>query len=259
MLFRSREVKLKKMLKKYGSQYDFSDDAFEPFFHNLYNNEVMKVNSPEPTFLEKLKKRFILKKQNEYQILSFFPDKQKYIAELSTITKNDPRVFLVSRNALSGMISRSVSSEAFFILVIAGLFILTLTFLLLGDVRLASVALIPVVSSVAGILGLFALLKISLTVPAIVAGIVVVGLSIDYGIFMVYRYKHRLNVDTSKAVLLSAVTTLIGAGVLLFSMHPILFYIGLTIVIGVSFGCVTSLVVVPSVYGLWLERGKGFS
>jgi predicted RND superfamily exporter protein len=49
-------------------------------------------------------------------------------------------------------------------------------------------------------------------------------------------------------VTLSAVTTLIGAGVLLFARHPILFSIGLTMVTGVLAGYVSSLLVLPSLY-----------
>ena len=216
----------------------------------------MYADTKEPVFLERLKKKFIFKKQNGYQVLSFFPDKAQYVTEISAITKNRPDIFLVSRRALSDMISHSISSEALFVLVVAGFFILALTFLLLQNVRLAFIALIPVLSGVLGVLGIFSLFKIPLTVPAIVAGMVVVGLSIDYGIFMVYKHKCTLNVETPKAVAISAVTTLIGAGVLLFSKHPVLFSIGLTMTIGVSLGCITSLIVVPSAYALWVGKEK---
>jgi len=246
-----QKEKLKGMLREYGPKYNFSDEAFEPFFKNLH------ASIEEPVFLEWLKKKFVLKRQSGYQVLSFFPDTKEYAAKLSAITKDRPGVFLVSQRALSDMISRSISSEALFILVVAGFFILTLTFLLLRDARLALIALIPVLSGVLGISGMFSLLKIPITVPAVVAGLVVVGLSIDYGVFMVYRHRHRLNVETPKAVALSAVTTLIGAGVLLFSSHPVLFSIGLTMTIGVSSGCIASLAVVPSLYALWMGKGEG--
>ena len=245
-----QEEKLKNMFREYGSKYNFSEEAFEPFFNNLY------ADTKEPAFLERLKKKFIFKKQNGYQVLSFFPDKEQYVTKILAMTKNRPDIFLVSRRALSNMISRSISSEALFVLVVAGFFILALTFLLLQNVRLAFIALIPVLSGVLGVLGIFSLFKIPLTVPAIVAGMVVVGLSIDYGIFMVYKHKCKLNVETPKAVAISAVTTLIGAGVLLFSKHPVLFSIGLTMTIGVSLGCITSLIVVPSAYALWVGKEK---
>jgi predicted exporter len=82
---------------------------------------------------------------------------------------------------------------------------------------------------------------------------VVVGLCIDYGIFMVYDCHYRMETGTRTAVNFSAATTLIGAGVLLFARHPVLFSIGLTMVTGVLAGYVSSVLVLPSLYR-WLVR-----
>jgi predicted exporter len=77
---------------------------------------------------------------------------------------------------------------------------------------------------------------------------VVVGLCVDYGIFVVYACHHQLKTGTHTAVTLSAVTTLVGTGVLLFAQHPILFSIGATMVTGVLAGYASALLVVPSLY-----------
>jgi predicted RND superfamily exporter protein len=59
------------------------------------------------------------------------------------------------------------------------------------------------------------------------------------------------------AVTLSAVTTLIGAGALLFARHPILFAIGSTMTTGVLAGYVSSLLVVPPLYRSLVGKGAG--
>jgi predicted exporter len=81
---------------------------------------------------------------------------------------------------------------------------------------------------------------------------VVVGLCVDYGIFVVYACHHQLETGTYTAVTLSAVTTLIGTGVLLFAQHPILFSIGATMVTGVLAGYVSAMFVVPALYRRFL-------
>jgi len=48
------------------------------------------------------------------------------------------------------------------------------------------------------------------------------------------------------AVSLSAATTFVGAGVLLFAEHPALFSIGITLVIGVLAGYLSSVFVIPA-------------
>jgi predicted RND superfamily exporter protein len=63
---------------------------------------------------------------------------------------------------------------------------------------------------------------------------------------MTYESDREQRKSTVKAVTISAVTTLIGAGVLLFARHPALFSIGLTLVIGVAAGYISSIAVIPS-------------
>jgi predicted RND superfamily exporter protein len=74
---------------------------------------------------------------------------------------------------------------------------------------------------------------------------------------MVYECHFRLETATQTAVTLSAVTTLIGAGALLFARHPLLFSIGLTMVTGVLAGYVSSVLVLPSLYHKLVGNGAG--
>ncbi|MBU0477904.1 MMPL family transporter [bacterium] len=251
-----RETKLKELLQEHGQAYHFSDDAFSPFFKNLYTEKVIK-NTPEGlTFFDQLKERFVLKKADEYQVLSFFPDKDKCVKTLNAIISRYPRTFLVSRNAFSSILSQAVSSEVIFLSVIAGLLILILTCLLLRNIRLTVLALIPVITGILLILGIIPVLGLSLNAPCVIAGIIVIGLCIDYGIFMVYTCEYNLKTGTRMAVSLSALTTVIGAGALLFALHPVLFSIGITLVIGVSGGYISALLVIPSMYRLWQKPKK---
>jgi len=248
--------KLNNLFREYGSSYGFSEDAFNPFFDNIYTAAAVEDTPVGLASIRGLKERFIQKNQNEYHVLSFFPDEKQYLDKLSAISKANPGSFLISREALSQNISQSISREAVFILRVAVIFILALALLLLRNISSAFMALIPVISAVLSISGIYSLFRIPLNVPTLVSAMIVVGLTIDYGIFMLYRYRYDMDLGTPKAVFLSAITTLMGAGVLLFSQHPVLFYIGLTLVIGVTSGYITSVVVVPSIYTLWERRGK---
>jgi predicted exporter len=123
-----------------------------------------------------------------------------------------------------------------------------LAWLLLADVRLTALALVPVVSGVVVVLGVIPALGLSVSAPHVISAMVVVGLCVDYGIFMVYACHYRLRTGTRMAVTLSAVTTVIGTGVLLFARHPVLFSIGVTMVTGVLGGYASSMLVVPALY-----------
>ncbi len=240
-----RESRLKMLLKKEGSKYGFTDSAFSPFFDNLY------VKAPAPgkqnnDFRPELKERFVQKDSAGYKILSFFPDKERYVNILSGLSSQYPGTFIVSRKALSRSISGALSSEVKLFAAIATIFIVLLTFLFLRNVKKSVLALVPVITNVFMLSGVMSLFGLSLNIANLIAAIVSMGLCIDYGIFMTYGYEHELKRSAALAVAISAVTTVIGAGVLLFARHPALFSIGITLVTGVTAGYISSILVIPS-------------
>ena len=69
---------------------------------------------------------------------------------------------------------------------------------------------------------------------------------------MVYSCRSNKQTGTVTAVILSALTTLMGAGGLLFASHPMLYYVGFTVFIGIFWGVIAALFIVPAFYKLLL-------
>jgi len=254
----SKRDEVVELFKENGALYDFSDKAFSVFLNTLANPAAVKEGVPiNSELFENIIERFVNEVDGEYQILSFFPDKDKYIKKFSPIAVNSDRTFIISRKAFSSELSQSISSEILPLSIAAALIIITLTMVFLRDARLTCIALIPVVSAILSITGALALTGTSLNASAAIAALIVCGLCIDYGIFMVYSCRdYGRDEATATAVTLSALTTLIGSGTLLLAKHPILFSIGRTITLGVLAGFLTSFFVVPTVYTLWIEGSK---
>jgi predicted RND superfamily exporter protein len=93
-------------------------------------------------------------------------------------------------------------------------------------------------------------------VANLVSGIVVFGLCIDFGIHILHAWLHRSHRTTRRAVSLAAGTTCVGAGVLLFARHPVLFSAGLTLTVGVGAGYVAAVLVVPALCELFLQKRR---
>jgi uncharacterized protein len=250
----AKENEVRKMLIDYGKVYNFSEDAFQPFFAQLHQLVDLEIEPKGLSFFEHLKEQFVLKKENGYQILSFFPDQDKYITRLSTISKNYPRTFLVSRKNFSNEISHALSSELIFLSLLSASLTVGLTFLLLKDIQLSTLALVPVLTSIIMIAGIIPLAGLALNMPIIIASMVVVGIVSDYGMFVVYNCKYKFKTGTYLAVAFAALTTLIGTGVLLFARHPILFSIGVTLTTGVLSGYLSSVIIIPPLYKLWIKE-----
>jgi len=242
------------LLTEYGAAYNFSADAFAPFIQQLNNPVSLEEEPPGLAFFNQLKEQFVLKKGDTYQILSFFPDQDEYTIKLSKLKQKYPGTFLVSRKNFSRQVSRALSREFLFLASLAILGTLGLMVVLLKNLRLTILATIPIVASLVLIGGVMHLTGLALNIPSVIAVMVVVGLVSDYGIFMVYYCKYNYQTATKAAVTLAAITTLIGAGVLLFAKHPILFSVGVTMATGVLTGYLSSLLLIPAAYRLWKDK-----
>jgi uncharacterized protein len=249
-----KKKEFQELLREYGQPYNFSDEAFAPFIQQLNNPASLETEPQGLAFFEQLKEQFVLRKGNTYQILSFFPDQDKYITKLSQIKDAYLGSFLVSRKNFSQQISRALGGEFLFLAMLAIFATVGLTFILLKNLRLTTLAMVPVATALAFIIGVTHLAGLSLNIPSVIAAMVVVGIVSDYGMFMVYYCKYKYKTGTIAAITLAAVTTLIGAGVLLFAQHPVLFSIGVTLVTGVLSGYLSSLLIIPVAYRLWKER-----
>jgi predicted exporter len=249
-----REVKLRELIDQVGPKYNFAKNAFKPFFDGLYDGLDVSQVPENLQFFKRLKERFVIKGQDGYSVISFFPDEDKYLLKLNYASKSYPGAFVVSRKSLSHSISTSIANEVLFLSVIAAVLILILTFLLLKNFKLTLISLVSVASAIIAVTGVFSIFNLPMNAAALIASMVVVGLCIDYGVFMLYSYQHTLQTGTVKAVWVSAATTLIGASSLLFASHPVLFSIGLTLVSGLLAGFVASQFIVPALYRVWIQR-----
>jgi uncharacterized protein len=248
---KAKEDEFKGLLATYGKTYNFSPDAFNPFFQKLRPQVNLEVEPRNLVFFDQLKDQFVLKKESGYQMISFFPDEDKFIQKLSVVSKNYPGTFLVSRKNFSQQISQALSGELAFLAFLAVFATLGLTFLLLRNLRLTILAMVPVITALAMIAGVMRLLGLSLNMSSIIAAMVVLGIVSDYGMFVVYYCKYGYKTGTYFAVTFAALTTLIGTGVLLFAQHPVLFSIGVTLTTGVLTGYLSSLLIIPALYRLW--------
>ncbi|HEX9021881.1 MAG TPA: hypothetical protein VF903_11535 [Nitrospirota bacterium] len=239
-----REKRLKRLIRDASAQYGFSDRAFSPFFDGLYTHAADGGN-PEGA-IARMEERFVLKKEDGYRVLSFFPDDQKVVKAMTSVAQNHPGAFIVSGEAMSSSISAFTSKEMTILAPAAILFNVLLAWLFFKNWKEALISLVPVVTGVVWLAGVMALFKLPLNIVNVVAAIVTTGVIVDYGLGITYEYRYNLRTGTVVAVTLSAATNIIGTGVLLFAKHPALYSTGVAMVICMVTGYLSSIIVVPS-------------
>lgn len=244
----SRGEHLRRLISEQAPRYRLRAQGFASFFNDL-DRKTVDAGGPE-SLLSTIQERFVVKKKDGYQVLSFFPDEQGLVDALLPVSEKHPDSFIVSRKAVSRSVSAFSTREVKFLVPAALLLNIVLTWIFFRNVREMIIALVPLLTGVIWLLSFMALLDIPLDVVSIISLVVVSGVIVDYGIGVTYEYQYNLKIGTLIAVSLSAVTTVLGSGVLLFAKHPLLFSIGVAMTTSVLVGYVTAILVIPSLCDL---------
>jgi predicted RND superfamily exporter protein len=158
---------------------------------------------------------------------------------------------------LRGMVKRDFTLLAPLALAV----VLALLFLHFRHPRWVGMALTPLLSGVAYMLGASALLGIDLNPANAVAIPLILGIGIDDGIHIVHRYRERKDVGqavrlTGRAVIMTSLTTMVGFGSLSTSHFPALASLGQVALLGIGSCLLTSLLLLPSLLML-VGKKKG--
>ncbi len=249
-----RIANLKELFRTEGVPFGFAPDAFDPFFQTLEKPIALGGEPQDNTIFSQFKNRFVQQSGGETRLLTFFPDRREFIESADTVRAKLPSLMLISRSALSTALAQDYTREFVRISSIAVGLVLLVSALLLKNLRKTLIVLTPSCAGVASVAVLVTWVGSSLNVMHLVSGVIVIGLCVDYGVFYLHSYTCGLDLGTQTAVTLSAFTTLVGAGALLFTLHPALFSVGLTLVGGISAGYVTAIWVVPALCTLFLKE-----
>ena len=164
-----------------------------------------------------------------------------------------PGASLTGVNLVSQRLRETVWQDAG----VAGLLGLVLVLgLLLWDshsLKSALICLLPVVTGVLWALGVMAVAGYPLNLLNVFVITMVIGVGSDYAIYMIHRVREGSGTEqlaqTARAVVLSALTTVVGFGTLITTHYPGLQSMGWMASLGVLFACFTAVVLVPLVAG----------
>jgi predicted RND superfamily exporter protein len=120
------------------------------------------------------------------------------------------------------------------------------------SLRYSLLAVLPLAVGMLQMLGLMGLVGLDLN-PANLIGIpLIMGIAVDYGVHVVHDFlerpgPYRMSASTANAVLVGALTTILGFGALMVASHRGLESLGRVLTLGVTTCTVTSLVLLPAI------------
>lgn len=234
-----RKVRLKEMITRSALSAKFKASGFDGFLQWL-DTDFKPV---EPDELDKLHSLFLDPYISEGQeistvttILKVRQEDKPYLYETLAGEENS---FVFDRQFLTSTFM-SILNHDFNKLVLVSLLIVFVVLLLsYGRVELALITFIPMFMSWLWTLGIMGLFGIKLNIFNIIITSFVFGLGIDYAIFSIqgmlqkYKYGHDDTGSFRSSVLMDAITTLIGLGVLALAVHPSLKAMAYAAIIGI--------------------------
>ncbi len=246
-------TQLEQQLRRDAETKGFLPEMFDPFFNGIKAGIKHPEQQKLPEMFESVIQRTTGRAGQEPVSFIFFPDHSQLVKQVRQLCSKMPGCFVISRNAFRQMLFETVTDRVVRLAMIALLAVCLITFLVFRRPIPTLLALLPVASSIIGAGAFFVLFNIPVNAAACIGAIVVVGLAVDYGIFIVNSLQHKHATHVLAAISLSSLTTLIGAGAVIFASHPMLRSVGIVLCVGISIACTTAIMVVPA---LWQLVGK---
>ena len=247
---RERVESIQRIIGERSESLGFAPDAFAPFYDRLTAERPTEGDEGVPA-------RF-----RDFLGISQLADQSKWI-QVSTFTTGpayDAEQFHQSYAPSGRLFDPTFFSQRLgkllfetfaklFLIIAAGVVVILIFFFL--DAALVLVSLLPVAFALIATLGTLNLIGHPLDIPGLMLSIVVLGMGIDYSLFFVRSYQRYGTMSHPSfglirlAVFMSAVSTMIGFGVLCGADHSLLKSAGLTSLLGITYSVIGAYVILP--------------
>ena len=244
-------------------------EKFQKYEAPYFKKTVFKMTSTENIKLEDLPPSILDRYANRNRsqfLVTIFPtgNMWKNIDYLNRFTSDLNKI----SNKATGM--APVMRELFTVIANDGknaaLLTILVVFLLLWldfrKIKYAILAMIPLVVGFIWMVGLMKLIGMQLTIVNVMGLPMIIGIGIDYGVHIVHRWRieetgkvNKIFASTGKAILLSAITTMLAFGSLIFSIWRGFGSLGGAMFIGVGACFLSTVIILSGIIG-FLERKK---
>jgi predicted RND superfamily exporter protein len=151
-----------------------------------------------------------------------------------------------------------LKSDAVFTLIVAAVFILLLLFVMEGSYTRGLLVFAPLSLGLIWTMGTLGWLGIPLSIATVGLSSMILGLGVEYGVFMLSRYTEERAKNVGQldslittvrgigaAIIGSGLTVIVGFGVLAFATVPMIQHLGETLALGIAFCLLAALFVSP--------------
>jgi 1-acyl-sn-glycerol-3-phosphate acyltransferase len=255
-----KKAALKKQLIEKSEHYKFKANAFNGFYELLDKSyspiDITEFSSLKSSMLD----NYITQQANETNVVTVLKTTAENEDRLYNALTKHPDLVVFDKKFLTNHFVEIIKNNFNLILAISSLLVLIMLIISYGRLELALITYIPMVLSWLCILGMMGALGLKFNIINIIISTFIFGLGDDYSIFITdgllneYRTGQK-NLESYKTgIFISATTTMIGIGVLIFASHPALKSIGLITIIGMFCVLIISNTIQPILFRFFITN-----
>ena len=230
-------------------------------FSNLLNRQYNPVDKQS---LQNVRANylddFISEKNGQASVVTLLKVPQQNKQQVVALLEQNTEAVVLDRQYLTQRLTQMVSNDFNRIAWIISIIVAVVLFLTFGRIELMLMAFIPMLLSWVWILGIMAIVGIKFNIVNIIVSTLIFGLGDDYSLFvmdgLINQYKTgRKNLASYKSsIIISAITTIAGLGILIFAKHPALKSIAFISVTGILCVVLMSQVLIPFFFSLVIKN-----
>ena len=241
-----------------GKTLGFKPETFN-MFYSLLNSDFKPLKSQDYKALEMLSiDDYISNEENFTTITTSVKIFNSNTTKIVEIFKDNPNIIVINRKEMNETLLGNIKND--FKNLIGYSFIVVLLILLMfyRSLSLTLVTVIPICLTWLLTIGSMGAFYVEFNVFSIIIATFIFGLCIDYSIFITNGLLHEYRTGEKKlsvaktSIFLSAITTILGFGVLIFAKHPALNSISIVSIIGVLSAIIISFTFQPLLFKFFI-------
>ena len=254
------------LFSRIASSQGFSAKAFQPFFSWLDQRPLLldpaailtgplqglftsMIRTPSRQYLGKDEQD-----DRQFLITTTVPMSEALLPAFTALEKSLPGVVLLANEKWRSQLETLMKHDILKLSLAAALANIVIIIIAFKSTRPVLAVLAPVLSALAAMAVYCYLTSSDLNMMHMLMGIMIVGLSVDYGVYAVCAIEEGISETSTLTVTLCAASTLIGFGVLAFASHPALSSLGVTALVGIGAAWPAALFVTPVLLGKFSGR-----
>jgi predicted exporter len=228
-----RTANLRRLVESEATALGFVPGAFEPFVARL-SKENFAAATPErlrETGLGEALDLLLARDGEGHLAITLAPDSPELLKRLD---RPEAGVRPVSQTVFAAGLTRVIGEDFTRLTLVALGGNLALLLLFLRSARGMLLSMVPTAVGCACLFGVMGALDKPLNLFGVIAVPLVIGIGVDYGVFMTMEGAGSRGRATTRAVILAGLSTVAGFGALALARHPALHSMGVTVLVGIS-------------------------